>query len=206
MYSRRAMSLTDQSYPPSLPSPWRPLGNRNFRNLLIADLVSDIGAFMQSVGAAWLMTSLTDSPLYIALIQTAAALPFFLLALPAGTIGDIVDRRKLILVTEVWMCVIAAVLAIATLAGVMTPWLLLLLTFALSAGDAVEAPAWRATFPDLVDKQELPAALVLNGVEFNLARAVGPGLAGLIVSVLARSWRHIRPEYVLFFGGDCCRC
>ena len=161
---------------------------------------------MQSVGAAWLMTSLTDSPLYIALIQTAAALPFFLLALPAGTIGDIVDRRKLILVTEVWMCVIAAVLAIATLAGVMTPWLLLLLTFALSAGDAVEAPAWRATFPDLVDKQELPAALVLNGVEFNLARAVGPGLAGLIVSVLARSWRHIRPEYVLFFGGDCCRC
>ena len=117
---------------------------------------------MQSVGAAWLMTSLTDSPLYIALIQTAAALPFFLLALPAGTIGDIVDRRKLILVTEVWMCAIAAVLAIATLAGVMTPWLLLLLTFALSAGDAVEAPAWRATFPDLVDKQELPAALVLN--------------------------------------------
>lgn len=184
MYSRRAMSLTDRSYPPSLPSPWHPLGNRNFRNLLIADLVSDIGAFMQSVGAAWLMTSLTDSPLYIALIQTAAALPFFLLALPAGTIGDIVDRRKLILVTEVWMCVIAAVLAIATLAGVMTPWLLLLLTFALSAGDAVEAPAWRATFPDLVDKQELPAALVLNGVEFNLARVVGPGLAGLIVSVL----------------------
>jgi MFS family permease len=157
-----------------LASPWRPLGNRSFRNLLIADLVSDIGAFMQSVGAAWLMTSLTDSPLYIALIQTAAALPFFLFALPAGTIGDIVDRRKLILVTEVWMCVIAAVLAIATLAGVMTPWLLLLLTFALSAGDAVEAPAWRAAFPDLVDKQELPAALVLNGVEFNLARAVGP--------------------------------
>src|ERR1700730_7101559 len=113
------MSLTDRSYPRSLPSPWPPLGNRNFRNLLIADLVSDIGAFMQSVGAAWLMTSLTDSPLYIALIQTAAALPFFLLALPAGTIGDIVDRRKLILGTEIWMFAMAAVIAVATIGGAM---------------------------------------------------------------------------------------
>src|SRR6201987_2008047 len=91
--------------------PWQPLRNRTFRNLLASNLVSDIGTFMQSVGAAWLMTSLTRNPLYIALIQTASALPFFLLALPAGSIGDIFERRKLILRTELWMLGMAAVLA-----------------------------------------------------------------------------------------------
>jgi MFS family permease len=139
---------------------------------------------MQSVGAAWLMTSLTNSPLYIALIQTASALPFFLLALPAGSVGDIFDRRKLILGTEIWMLGIAAVLAVTTFAGAMTPWLLLLLTLGLSIGDAVESPAWRAIFPELVNKDDLPGALALNGIEFNLARAVGPGLAGVIIAVL----------------------
>lgn len=138
---------------------------------------------MQTVGAAWLMTSLTTSTLYVALIQTASALPFFVLALPAGSIGDIFDRRKLILTTECWMLVVASVLAIVTLAGGMTPWLLLVLTFGLSAGDALESPAWRAIFPELVSKEELPPALTLNGIEFNLARAVGPGLAGLIIAI-----------------------
>src|SRR5271170_3084498 len=169
---------------PSAPvSPWRPLANRTFRNLLAADLVSDIGAFMQSVGAAWLMTSLTNNPLYIALIQTASALPFFLLALPAGSIGDIFDRRKLILITETWMLVIASVLVVATYLRLINPWLLLLLTFALSIGDAVESPAWRAIFPELVPKSELTPAVALNGIEFNLARAVGPALGGVIIAV-----------------------
>jgi MFS family permease len=139
---------------------------------------------MQSVGAAWLMTSLTKNPLFIALIQTAAALPFFLLALPAGSIGDIVDRRKLILGTETWMLAVAVVLTVTTFAGVMTPWLLLLLTLGLSMGDAVESPTWRAIFPELVNKEELPAALALNGIEFNLARAVGPGLGGFVVAAV----------------------
>src|SRR5271170_6427155 len=120
-------------------STWRPLRIPLFRNLLIADFASDVGAFMQSVGAAWLMTSLSSSPLQIALIQTASALPFFLLALPAGSIGDIVDRRRLILGTETWMLGIAVVLTLATFTGVMTPWVLLLLTFALSIGDALES-------------------------------------------------------------------
>ena len=97
------MTEADIVHPPAALSAWRPLRNKPFRNLLIADFTSDVGSFLQSVGAAWLMTSLTNSPLYIALIQTAAALLFFLLALPAGTIADIVDRRKLILVAEAWM-------------------------------------------------------------------------------------------------------
>ena len=167
-----------------MPGPWQPLCNATFRGLLVSNLVSDIGTFMQSVGAAWLMTSLTKSPLYIALIQTATALPFFLLALPAGSIGDIFDRRKLILSTETWMLAVAVVLTVVTVFGVMTPWLLLLLTLGLSMGDAVESPSWRAIFPELVSKEDLPAALVLNGIEFNLARALGPGLGGFIVAAV----------------------
>src|SRR5277367_2067445 len=115
---------------------WRPLRTTVFRNLLIADVISDIGAFMQSVGAAWLMVSLGAGPMYVALTQTASSLPFFVLALPAGSVGDIVDRRKLILYTEAWMVGVALALAILTIGGFMTPWLLLGLTCALSAGDA----------------------------------------------------------------------
>src|ERR1700688_1664344 len=115
---------------------WRPLRTPIFRQLLIADVVSDVGTFMQSVGAAWLMVSLGAGPLYVALTQTASTLPFFVFALPAGSICDIVDRRKLILFTEFWMAGVATVLAVLTLGGLMSPWLLLALTFALSAGDA----------------------------------------------------------------------
>src|SRR3989441_8700382 len=103
------------------PSLWRPLRTPIFRNLLIADVMSDIGTFMQTVGAAWLMVSLGAGPMYVALTQTASALPFFVFALVAGAIGDIVDRRKLILITETWMIGIGIVLSVVTLAGAMTP-------------------------------------------------------------------------------------
>jgi MFS family permease len=162
---------------------WRPLRSSTFRNLLIADVVSDVGTFMQSVGAAWLMVSLSGGPLYVALTQTASALPYFVLALPAGAIGDIVDRRKVILFTETWMVVAAFVLAVLTIAGMMSPALLLILTFALSAGDAFETPTWRAVLPELVQKDDLPAASALNGIEFNFARAVGPALAGFVIAL-----------------------
>ena len=163
-------------------SVWHPLRTPIFRRLLMADVVSDIGTFMQSVGSAWLMVQMGAGPFYVALTQAASTLPFFVLALPAGSIGDIADRRKLILYCEVWMACVALILAITTLAGVITPWLLLALTFALSAGDAVETPTWRAILPDLVPKEELAAASALNGIEFNLARAVGPALAGALIA------------------------
>ena len=161
---------------------WRPLRAPTFRNLLIANVVSDIGTFLQSVGAAWLMLSLGAGPMYVALTQTASTLPFFVLALPAGSIGDIVDRRKLILFTEVWMVAVATAIAVLTIGGFMSPWLLLALTFALSAGDAFETPTWRAILPELVKKDDLAAASALNGIEFNLARAVGPALAGALIA------------------------
>ncbi len=122
--------------------------------------------------------------MYVALTQTASALPFFVFALPAGAIGDIVDRRKLILYTEFWMVGVATVLAVATIGGFMSPWLLLGLTFALSAGDAIETPTWRAILPELVKKEDLAAASALNGIEFNFARAVGPALAGVIIAAV----------------------
>src|SRR5271169_5999543 len=174
------MAIPASDAPTSL---WRPLRSPTFRNLLIADVVSDVGTFMQSVGAAWLMVSLNAGPMYVALTQTASALPFFILALPAGAIGDIVDRRKVILRTEIWMVGVAGVLAAMTIAGKMSPVLLLLLTFALSSGDAFETPTWRAVLPELVAKEDLPSASALNGIEFNFARAVGPAMAGAVIAV-----------------------
>jgi MFS family permease len=162
---------------------WRPLRVPMFRNLLIADLLSDIGTFMQGVGAAWLMVSQGAGPLLVALTQTASALPFFLLALPAGALGDIFDRRKLIVATEVWMLSVAVALASLTLLHWITPGMLLLLTLALSVGDALEAPTWRAVLPEVVPQEDLLPAIALNGIEFNLARAIGPALGGFLIAV-----------------------
>ena len=161
---------------------WRPLRTPTFRNLFLADVISDMGTFMQSVASAWLMVSFGAGPMFVALTQTASTLPFFVLALPAGSLGDIVDRRKLILYTEAWMVGVAILLLVATIGGFMSPWLLLGLTFALSAGDAIETPTWRAVLPELVGKEDLAAASALNGIEFNFARAVGPALAGLLIA------------------------
>jgi MFS family permease len=177
----------------------RPLRVPIFRNLLIADLVSDIGTFMQNVGAAWLMVSMHAGPGYVALIQTAASLPYFLLALPAGSAGDIFDRRKLILYTESWMVGVALILAVLTISGSMSPWLLLALTFALSAGDAFETPTWRAILPELVSKNDLAAASALNGIEFNLARAVGPAIAGLVIAAAGVATAFVA-NVASFFG------
>ena len=154
---------------------------------------------MQNVGAAWLMVSLHVGPGYVALIQSAASLPYFLLALPAGAAGDIFDRRKLILFTEVWMMGVALLLAILTIGGLTSPWLLLALTFSLSAGDAFESPAWRAILPELVSKDDLAAASALNGIEFNLARAVGPAVAGMVIAVAGVPTAFVA-NFVSFFG------
>lgn len=118
----------------------------------------------------------------VALVQAATSLPVFLIGLPAGAIADIMDRRCLLLWTQSWMLAVAAVLGVLTLAGATTPWVLLALTFALGLGAAMNAPAWQAIVPELVPPAELPAAVALNGVGFNIARAIGPALGGLIVA------------------------
>jgi MFS family permease len=185
--------------PQGASSLWRPLRVSTFRNLLVANVVSDIGTFMQSVGAAWLMVSLHAGPIYVALTQTASSLPYFLLSLPAGSAGDIVDRRKLILVTESWMVGVALIISVLTICGLISPWLLLVLTFALSAGDAFETPSWRAILPEMVSKEDLAAASALNGIEFNLARAVGPALAGVVIAAAGVAAAFVT-NFVAFFG------
>jgi len=165
-------------------SPWLPLAYTWFRWLWIASIVSNIGTWMQNVGAAWAMTTMATSPLLVALVQTATNLPVFLLGVPAGAFGDIVDRRKLLLVTQAWMLAAAAVLGVLTITGTSGPWILLWLTFALGLGATMNGPAWQAIMPELVPKSELPAAIALNSMGFNLARAVGPALGGLVVAAI----------------------
>jgi predicted MFS family arabinose efflux permease len=150
-----------------------------YRRLWLASLVSNLGTWMHEAAGAWLMTMLSPSPLLVALMQTAASLPFFLLAFPAGALADVVDRRRVLLITQAWMLVAAAALGVLAIAGLVTPLVLLALTFALGVGSAMTSPAWQAITPELVSTRDLPAAIALGGVAFNLARAVGPALGGL---------------------------
>lgn len=163
-------------------SAWSPLRQAVFRSIWLATVASNVGSWMHGVGVSWLMTSLTPSPLMIALMQTATSLPIFLLGLPAGSLADVVNRRKLLLVTEGWMLIIALILGILTLTGNVSAWVLLVLTFLLGIGSAFDAPAWQAIVSDLVDRPELPAAVSLNSMGFNMARALGPAIGGLVVA------------------------
>lgn len=145
-------------------------------------LASNVGTWLQSVGSAWLMTSLTPSPVMVALVQAATSLPMFLFSLPAGALADVVDRRRLLLVTQAWMLLSAVGLAALTAAGVMTPWLLLLFITLLGLGAAFNQPAQQASIPEMVPREDLAAAVSLASVGFNIARAVGPALGGVIVA------------------------
>jgi MFS family permease len=161
---------------------WTPLRHQMFRDVWIAALASNVGTWMQTVGASWLMTTLSVSPLMVALVQTASSLPNFLVSLPAGAIADMVDRRRMLLVTQTWMLLAAALLGFLSMAGWVGPWWLLALTFALGLGAAANGPAWQAMIPDLVPHEDLPSAVALNSVQFNIARAIGPALAGLLLA------------------------
>lgn len=162
---------------------WIPLQDRFFLALWIAQMVSNIGTWMQSTGAAWMMTGLNPSPVMVALVQTASSIPVFFLGLASGAVADIVDRRALLIFTQIWMVISAAALAVLTFSGLTTPFSLLLLTFSLGMGSALMLPAFQAIFPDLVRRKELPAAVTLNGVSVNIARSVGPALGGIVVAL-----------------------
>ena len=167
---------------PALASAWTPLRNSVFRALWIATVVSNIGTWMQDVGESWLMTSLSASPILVALVETAGALPVVLVALPAGALADIVDRRRLLLFMQGWMVVAAGAMGVLALMGQMTPGRLLSLTFLLGIGTAMSNPAWQAITPELVPSSELPSAIALSGAGINIARAIGPALGGFIVA------------------------
>ena len=148
----------------------------------IASAVSHIGSYMTDVGQGWLMSSLTPSPLIVSLLLTAESLPFFALGLPAGALADIVDRRRLLVVTQLAMAVAVGTLAVVTLTGIVTPWMLLALAFALGIATALNDPAWYAVVPELLPNEELAAGVTLSGVGINVARTLGPALGGFVVA------------------------
>ena len=155
-----------------------------FRALWIATLVSSIGTWMHDVGAGWLMTSLSPSPLMVALVQAATTLPIFLFVMPSGVLADIIDRRRFLMAAQLVMMLAALGLSGLGLANLATPWSLLGLTFALGVGAAMTAPTFQAVVFELVTREDLPAAVALNSLAINVSRAIGPALGGFMISLL----------------------
>lgn len=187
--------MPDDSSPRSGPTPasrafsrWRaetlaPLQTPTFRAFWAASLVSNLGGMMQNVGAAYLMGQLTPDPAYIAFVQAAASLPLMLFSLLAGALADLFDRRSVMVIAIGVNLLAAAILGALTLMGAVTPWALLALTFALGAGAALFGPAWQASVREVASEDTMAQAVALNSLGFNLARSVGPGLGGALVSL-----------------------
>lgn len=161
-----------------------PLRQPEFRDLWIANFVSNLGTIMHGAAAAWMMTSLTTSPLLIGLVQTAASAPAFLLGVAGGTLTDLVDRRRLLTVAQLWMMTTAALMAAAAWSGHLRPWSLLVLLLLLGLGSAIHLPGWQTLLQDLVSRDRMAAAVSLNSISFNLARALGPALGGFLVGAV----------------------
>jgi MFS family permease len=168
---------------PAPVSTWGPLAIPAFRALWIAGLVSDLGAWMHGVGEGWLMTSLTASPRTVSLLQAVDGAALFFLALPAGALADIVDRRRLAIWAQIWLCVCAGAMACLAAFGALHPPLLIGFAFAMGIGSALDEPLWQALTAEVVPRSHLAAAVSLGGVSMNLARALGPALGGVVVAL-----------------------
>jgi MFS family permease len=162
-----------------------PLKDRTFRMLWLAWLAANMTMWMNDVAAAWLMTTLTTSPVMVALVQTASTLPVFLLGLPSGAMADILDRRRYFATTQLWVSINALVLAALSLADALTANLLLVLTFVNGIGLAMRWPVFAAIVPDVVPRAQLSPAIALNGIAMNLSRVIGPVLAGALLAVFS---------------------
>uniref|UniRef100_UPI0028B0EA83 MFS transporter n=1 Tax=Brevundimonas sp. TaxID=1871086 RepID=UPI0028B0EA83 len=169
------------SVPPERPSALAPLRHPIFRAVWITSLVTNFGGLIQSVGAAWMMTSIASAQM-VALVQASVTLPIMLLSLAAGALADTVDRRKIMLAAQTFMLLVSAGLAAMTWMGWITPWVLLTFTFLIGCGTAFNGPAWQASVGDMVPREDLAGAVTLNSMGFNMARSVGPALGGLIVA------------------------
>ena len=178
---------------------WAPLREPLFRSLWMAAVVSYTGTWMQNVGAGWLMTQLTSSPLLVSLVQAACAIPVFLVVLPAGALADLIDRRRLLLFTQSWMIVAAAALGILTLLHATSPWILLGFTFLMGVGAVMNDPAWQAITPEVISPPRHASAVALNSAGFNVARAVGPALGGIVVATAGSGWSFVL-NAASFFG------
>jgi MFS family permease len=169
--------MSDRS---SLLSPFR---HETFRLLWMATLVSNLGGLVQSVGAGWMMTTLTDSHNMVALVQASTTLPIMIFSLAAGALADNFDRRTVMIIAQSGMMIVSLLLAAMAIMGLLNPWLLLTFTFLIGCGTALFNPSWQASMGDIVPRTDLPNAVTLNSVGFNMMRSVGPAIGGLIVAL-----------------------
>ena len=159
-----------------------PLNYPVFRAVWVASLASNLGGLIQSVGAAWLMTSIASSADMVALVQASTSLPVMIFSLASGAIADNFDRRRVMLAAQFFMLAVSASLAVFAFLGIITPWLLLAFTFLIGCGTALNNPSWQASVGEMVPRHVLPSAVALNSVNFNLTRSVGPAIGGIIVA------------------------
>jgi len=169
-------------------SAWSPFRHRNFALLWGASLVSNIGSWMHDMAASWFMTTLDSTPFMVALVQSASTLPVCLLALPAGTLADRMDRRRLLIVVQVIMLVLAAALGLLAFAGRVAEPMLLAITFGMGLCTAVMSPTWQSIIPRLVPAQDLQPAVALHAVGVNISRAIGPAVGGFIIVAMGIAW------------------
>lgn len=174
--------------PATSPGAWSPLKLATFRALWLAILGSNIGTWVNDVAASWVMAENTGSPLMVALVQSATTVPVVLLALVAGTLADIVDRRRYLLATQAWMLAVAATMAVLTHLQLLSPTLLVVLTFCMGCGAAMAMPAQAAIVSELVPQPMLASAVALNSIGINIARSLGPAIGGVIVAQLGATW------------------
>src|SRR5689334_22437851 len=153
-----------------------------FRRIWLASLLSNLGLLIQAVGAAWAMTQMTSSADKVALVQTALMLPVMLIAMPAGAVADMFDRRIVALISLAISLVGATTLTTLTFVGLITPQILLMLCFVVGSGMALFGPAWQSSVSEQVPSETLPAAVALNGISYNIARSFGPAIGGLVVA------------------------
>src|ERR1700739_2135822 len=159
-----------------------PFRYRAFAVLWVATVVSNIGTWMQSAAASWLMTELNPDAFVVSLVQVATSLPMFLFALPAGALADIIDRRRLLIAIQVAVTVLVAAFGILMWRSWVTPEILLVFTLLSATAAALIMPTWQAIVPQLVPRQHLKAAVALNSMGLNVSRAIGPALAGVIIA------------------------
>lgn len=168
-------------------SVFKPFSNKLFAYLWFASFASLIGTWIHDIGASWLMATLEPRPIMVSLIQASNAIPLFALAIPAGVIADIFDRRKLLIVTQVWMFLVALILSIMSFQGLVGPFSILFFTFLMGIGAAMNGPAWQSMIPFIVSKEDLHSAITLQGAAINGARAIGPAIGGFLVAYFGSS-------------------
>jgi MFS family permease len=165
-------------------SAFAPLANRVFLGIWIGNLLSNVGGWMQTAGAAWEMTSLTSQPIFVALLSVATTLPIFLFCFFAGILADRFDRRRYIIFCQCWMLVVSGIMAVLALFGWLTAWNLLAFSFLMGLGNAMNTPAWQAVIPEIVPPIQLRPAIALNSAGFNLARTIGPVIGQILLSLV----------------------